>query len=108
MRQRELLVKIARLDSWHFHWDFVKKPFAVENWLEEKLRVYDTDSGGSNASFWVVMNDEGEPTFWRCHHSYHWANYGQEDSYLTNEFEIEVVSREELDANAQKALKFVV
>jgi len=91
----------------YFKWDFIKEDFNVENYIKRKEYVYDADSCGNETNFWVVVK-EGTPRFYRSYHEWYWNNYGQEDSELINEFEIEEVTQETLNGDAKINLRFVI
>lgn len=101
------MMKVARLDTYYFKWEFVSEPFDFKKWVKEKSWVYDFDQCGDEVSFWVTMK-EGEPTFYRVRHDWYWHNYGLEDSEAMNDFEIRIVQKDALDKEAAKALRFVV
>lgn len=81
----------------YFRWNYMHVPsrFNIDTYLREKLEVHDCDSGGDDTSFWVVQTPDSVK-FYRCYHDYGWANYGEDDQHVYNDFIIGEISKDEM------------
>lgn len=79
----------------YFRWKYMHVPsrFNIDTYLREKLEVLDCDSGDEHTSYWVVQTYDGV-RFYSCYHEYGWANWGEEDQYVQNDFIISEIDKE--------------
>lgn len=106
------MVRLAKLSVYpeYFRWTFLKPEFDkaawVKTWIEKREMVYDTDDGGEEISYWVVIIN-GVAEFYKLQHIWGWTSSNR-DRELENHFEFTEVTREDLDKKAKENLKFVV
>ena len=104
------MIKVANLSSYpeYFKWEFIKNPdkFNFENWVKNKLFVYDSDNSGNDISYWVVSED-GVNKYYKVYHEWCWweTNIEGFNVYVENIFEITKVNKNDVKS---ECLKFVI
>lgn len=87
-----------------FRWHFIDMDPIT--WIRNRNRVFKTDTCGEDITYWVTVTEE-KKTYYELTHSYYWDE-DEEGSFIANDFSITEISKETIDNDAKRNLRFVV